>query len=245
MYLADINIHPSWREFTDQYLKQEDVDYYLSTASAISKKRVFPDEKNIFRFLETDKHNLKVVILGMDPYHAHYELNGVELPIATGRSFEVASMVEWTDTIEQASLRNILKAIHYAETGRAENIQTVREEIVSGQFKMVRAKDWFDHMERQGVLFLNTAFTVEEGNAGSHRRIWCDFANRVITDLRVCTESRFMLWGKDAEKFFPRASPINRNHERDGKLLYAPHPRMQAFVNENPFTYVKEINWIG
>jgi uracil-DNA glycosylase len=58
----------------------------------------------------------------------------------------------------------------------------------------------------QGVLLLNTALTVEQRNAGSHRRPLKTFTDLV---LRVVSEERdhvaFLLWGKHA---IDRASAV-------------------------------------
>lgn len=61
--------------------------------------------------------------------------------------------------------------------------------------------DWAE----QGVLLLNTALTVVEGEAGSHARIGWDAVAREAVE-RV-SEGRdhvvFMLWGKHAQQFEP------------------------------------------
>ena len=57
---------------------------------------------------------------------------------------------------------------------------------------------WADH----GVLLLNTALTVEAGQAGSHqRRGWEEFTDAAVAAVAARTEpSVFILWGAHASK---------------------------------------------
>lgn len=76
-----------------------------------------------------------------------------------------------------------------------------------------------EYWAKQGVLMLNTAFTVLEGKANSHRKIWSEFSNAIIKvisslDQRVV----FMLWGGNAHKL--EGMLTNRKH----KVLKFKHP---------------------
>jgi uracil-DNA glycosylase len=72
----------------------------------------------------------------------------------------------------------------------------------------------------EGVLLLNTVLTVEQGQAGAHRRIgWEEFTGRVIEQInRLCEPSVFLLWGGDARK---KAARVDTERHR---VLEAPHP---------------------
>ena len=51
-----------------------------------------------------DINNIKVVILGQDPYKPE--------GIATGRAFQPSNLVFWSQKYRQVSLKNMLRLIH-------------------------------------------------------------------------------------------------------------------------------------
>ena len=56
-------------------------------------------------------------------------------------------------------------------------------------------EDW----ARQGVLFLNTAGTVEKGNSGSHIKPWRKFYEAVLMQIKLYKPGTiFFLWGDEA-----------------------------------------------
>jgi uracil-DNA glycosylase len=132
---------------------------------------VLPEYGNIFNAFEFCSHsNLKVVILGQDPYptkgHAH------------GLCFSVEANVYPFPK----SLNNIFKEIEadlnipFPENGNLER--------------------W----AKQGVLLLNSVLTVEEGKTDSHKGIgWEQFTDSVIELISQKKENVvFILWGSKA-----------------------------------------------
>jgi len=83
---------------------------------------------------------------------------------------------------------------------------------------------------RQGVLLLNNALTVEQGQAGSHQKKGWE----AITDACVAAVAAgpfpcvFMLWGSHAQKKAARVPGLN-----DGRhlVLKAPHPSPLSAYN--------------
>ncbi|SFG22640.1 Uracil-DNA glycosylase [Novosphingobium sp. CF614] len=80
-----------------------------------------------------------------------------------------------------------------------------------------------EHWARQGVLLLNNALTVQEGQAGSHQnRGW-----EAITDAAVAAVAAkpepcvFLLWGSHARKKAMRVPGLASSHHL---VLTAPHP---------------------
>ncbi len=56
------------------------------------------------------------------------------------------------------------------------------------------------HWADQGVLLLNTALTVPEGDAGGHAKLgWCSLTTEILTHLSDSPRA-FLLWGKHAQK---------------------------------------------
>ena len=88
----------------DSILQEEyEKDYFYKLVNFVNKeyeeKTIFPEKKNIYKALSlTEYENLKVVILGQDPYHGVGE--------AQGLSFSVPNNIKMPP-----SLRNIFKEL--------------------------------------------------------------------------------------------------------------------------------------
>nr|WP_233864776.1 uracil-DNA glycosylase [Paraburkholderia adhaesiva] len=136
-------------------------------------KTVYPAD--VFRALRlTSPDDVKVVILGQDPYHG--EDRGT--PQAHGLAFSVPPGVR-----PPPSLRNIFK------------------EIAASLGIEAPEHGCLDAWARQGVLLLNTVLTVERGNAASHaKRGWERCTDTLIRELAARNEHLvFMLWGAHAQ----------------------------------------------
>lgn len=198
----------------------------------------FPVKDKIFRFMEADFNNLRYIIVGMDPYASTYDDNGIKMPIATGRSFEVSNMHSWTQKVPQASIRNILCAIYYAKVGTREPLAKIRDHIEDGSFKILPPNEWYAEMERQGILFLNASLTVHEGMPGSHAKYWNDYMTKLSGYIVRTKNPVWLLWGNDAKGRFKDIVPKD-------KAIYAHHPRLQDFIKDNPFSYLEDIDITG
>ena len=101
---------------------------------------------------------------------------------------------------------------------------------------------------RQGVLLVNTAFTVREGCAGAHIGWgWERFTSRIIEAI-VCAGQPvvFMLWGKKAQRRGPRPGGQHL-------VLCGRHPRIGLEASARPFSGANDylqrhgrepINWL-
>jgi uracil-DNA glycosylase len=169
-------IENSWKnvlkkEFDKPYFI--DLKDYVESEYLKNKEKVFPEKKQIFRvFSECPLNQVKVVILGQDPYptlgHAH------------GLSFSVAEDVKPFPK----SLINIFKEIESdLNIPFPENGSLVR---------------W----AKQGVFLLNSVLTVREGEAGSHaNKGWEKFTDIVISELNNKHEGLvYLLWGSKAQE---------------------------------------------
>ena len=59
--------------------------FYKSIIDLYEKKVVFPEKENIFNALKlTDFDNVKVVIVGQDPYHGTGEAHGLSFSVQKG-----------------------------------------------------------------------------------------------------------------------------------------------------------------
>ena len=232
----NIQISNGYQEFFTENRVQQLVDIM----NTVKNDTFFPNISNIFRFTNIPVENIKCIFVGQDPY-ANYkfsdELKEDIVPEATGRSFEVNSMNAWTDKIKQSSLRNILKSLYYLQTGEKETLEKIREKISSGCFFILSPHDWFNYLEEQGVMFLNTCLTVKKDEPGSHIELWNDFSNDLVRYLNEKNPKiQWILAGKVAQNAI---GPMVNNS------ICTSHPRLDSFVRECPFKLVDDIDWFG
>lgn len=231
------NYHSSWSEF----LNEETINRLRDIESKIGEN-INPEPENVLRFLNNDLNNIKVVILGQDPYP--------EKGRATGRSFEVGDLHNWNDKFRQVSLKNIIRLIH-KNYNKKENyneikkFSAIQDEIKSGAFNLLPPNEIFKSWEKQGALMLNTYLSVEPGKPGSHIDIWEDFS---VSLLRYISSKNkdisWFLWGKQAEE--------KSQHLLSGKKYISRHPMMCSekyeddFLKSNCFKDTMNIiNWLG
>ncbi|MBD8070068.1 uracil-DNA glycosylase [Bacillus sp. PS06] len=75
-----------WSTILEKEWKQ---DYFLSLSQFIKEEcdtfNIYPEKKNVFRSFElTDFNQVKVVILGQDPYHGPGQANGLSFSVQPG-----------------------------------------------------------------------------------------------------------------------------------------------------------------
>lgn len=164
-------MHESWKPF----LKSEfSKPYFKNLASFLHEeyenKTIFPPKAQVFRAFSTDLNEVKVVILGQDPYHTPGVADGLAFSISAKNNYMPPSLI------------NIYKEID-SDLGGHKN--------KSGDLSA-----W----QKQGVLLLNNVLTVEAHKAGSHRgKGWEEFTEAVIKYLNSEKENLvFILWGRDA-----------------------------------------------
>ena len=116
-------------------------------------------------------------------------------------------------------------------------MEFIRNEINNKNFIIANPSDWFNNIESQGVLFLNSTLTVEAGKVGSHKKIWDDFRIELIKFLKD-KNIKWMLWGNNAQEEVGQ-------YLYQEKILKAQHPRLDGFIKENTFQYATDINWKG
>ena len=172
--LMKIQIDDNWRVLLQ---KEFDKPYMQSLFTFLKEEhtqyRVYPPEISIFdAFNHTSFEDVKVVILGQDPYHQDGQANGL--------AFSVVK-----NTRIPPSLRNIYKEL--------------KQDIPN--FEIPHHGD-LSSWAKQGVFLLNTTLSVRENEAGSHQKKgWEEFTDKVIREISERkTGVVFMLWGKFAER---------------------------------------------
>ncbi len=171
----NVQIHPSWKAaLKDEFGKAyfQQIVAFLRAEKA-GGKIIYPPGQLIFNaFNQTSFENVSVVILGQDPYHGPGQAHGL--------SFSVPKGIK-----PPPSLVNIFKEIQT-------DIGVTMPPMYGNLTKWAQ----------QGVLLLNAALTVRDGEPLSHAKFgWADFTNAVIKKL---SDDRskivFLLWGKFAQE---------------------------------------------
>ena len=134
---------------------------------------IYPPRNEIFSaFQLTEFEQVKVVILGQDPYHGPNQAHGLAFSVKPGVAVP-------------PSLVNMYKEL-------AADIEGFK----------IPNHGYLVPWAQQGVLLLNTVLTVEQGKAHSHANFgWETFTDRVIAALNGQRDNVvFLLWGSHAQK---------------------------------------------
>lgn len=166
------SIDDSWKPFVAKEAEQayfKKLDLFLQNEYA--QHTVFPPQEAIFNALKTPLHQVKIVLLGQDPYH--------DINQAHGFSFSVNEGVKIPP-----SLRNIFKEL---QTDIPNFITPPHGDLTQ----------W----ATQGVLLLNATLTVRAHEAGSHQQQgWETFTDALIHTVATTNQHVvFMLWGAYAQ----------------------------------------------
>ncbi|MCZ4314551.1 uracil-DNA glycosylase [Comamonadaceae bacterium G21597-S1] len=191
-------VAPDWRETVDAFIAGavgrrlgEAIKARLAAGATIYP----PEPLRALRL--TPLHQVRVVILGQDPYHGPGQAHGLAFSVANG-------------VPAPPSLRNIQAEI--AQERRA-------GELAPGSVSLgIEPEVDLTHWTQQGVLLLNTCLTVERGRPGAHARMgWEVLTGEIIAAIRRRPDPVvFMLWGKHAQDCLEQAD----GGGDDGPRLY-------------------------
>ncbi len=169
-----MQLPPSWRAVLGGELEK---DYFRDLTRLLeaerARKSVFPPEDEVFEaFALTPFPDLKVLLLGQDPYHDEGQAHGL--------CFSVKP-----PTKPPPSLRNIFKELKH-DLG-------IETSAGAGDLR-----PW----ARQGVLLLNAVLTVVAHEPNSHKaKGWETFTDAVIAKVNAReAPAVFCLWGAYARK---------------------------------------------
>ncbi|MZI91758.1 uracil-DNA glycosylase [Vibrio sp. CAIM 722] len=157
---------------------EKEQDYFRQTLQFVDSERqagkvIYPSTHDVFNaFRFTEFNQVKVVMLGQDPYHGPNQAHGLCFSVLPGVK-------------TPPSLVNIYKEL--------------AQDIPGFQ---IPSHGYLESWAKQGVLMLNTVLTVEQGKAHSHSKTgWERFTDRVIDALNQHGEGIvFLLWGAHAQK---------------------------------------------
>ena len=151
------------------------VGYQIAEERSI--KIVYPEkDSELFLkvFREVPYHQIKVVILGQDPYH--------------DGSFDGLAFSNDNNRLKcSPSLKNILRE--------------VEDDIYDG-FDITSVTDFsLYRWAAQGVFLCNAAHTVVKGTPGSHISYWKEFTKQVVLSLNKRDNIVWLLWGNFAQGY--------------------------------------------
>jgi uracil-DNA glycosylase len=173
--------HPSWHAKMKPFIESEECDKIYAYLKAESKrgKRVAPLSMHVWRcFLETPLTDLKVVMVGMAPYHTLKN----DAPIADGLLMGCSITEQLQPSLEQ----------YYT---------AVEKEFYDGlNLEMIKSPD-VSYLAQQGVLMLNASLTVEINKAGSHMDVWEPFIKYLFEEVINHLGVPILFLGKDAAKY--------------------------------------------
>lgn len=136
-------IDPSWQPLFDQY----DIDL-----DSLYDGEVFPPKALVFKAFSIPVQEIRVVLLGQDPYHGKGQAHGLSFSVPKGVPVP-------------PSLKNIYKELQLSFPTR------------SYSFLHGDLSQWF---EREKIFLFNASLTVSQGQAGSHMNSWKEFTDDVI-----------------------------------------------------------------
>ena len=161
--------------FKDIIEEESQKDYYKSlhdfVYKAYEERTIFPDKKNIFAALKyTPYENVKVVILGQDPYHGLGEAHGLSFSVCPGIK-------------TPPSLQNIYKELN----------QELGCYIPNNGYLMKWAKQGV-------LLLNSVLTVQQDTPASHRGKGWETFTDRIIEEVNKKQEPVvFLLWGNFAK----------------------------------------------
>jgi uracil-DNA glycosylase len=227
--LKKLYIHSDWEDFFDTVKKDkrfQTLEDFLSKCLDVTdnKVKIYPYPDLVFAaFNSTPLKQLKVVIIGQDPYHNSELVNNKLVPQAMGMSFSVPVGIKIP-----SSLKNIYKNLkeynHVAKIPTHGNLES-----------------W----TYQGVFMINTALTVQHGYPNSQAKYWTwmtDLLIKYISDNTFNTV--FLLWGRPAYnkvKFIDKQRHKVITSSHPSGLSYAkPMGEHSAFKDQDHFKLVNK-----
>jgi len=164
------NVHPSWLPILSSVLdKNPDLETFVKDARA--ENHVYPKPENVFNVFKLGIDDIKVVILGQDPYHGPGQAIGLSFAVPDGIS-------------SPPSLKNIMKEVRkdlgYEETAR------------------ISLGSWFKQgvFLLNTILTVECGKPLSHAGKG-----WEQVTDAVLSELAHKRKGIvFMLWGDKAQK---------------------------------------------
>ena len=180
--------HESWHIKMRPFIESEECDKIYEFLKKESKrgKKIAPLASNVYRaFRETTLDELKVVMMGMCPYHTakngEFVADGLLMGCSNTNALQ-PSLEKFYDALE--------KEIH-----NGLNLKRIKTPDVA-------------YLANQGVLMINAALTTEINKAGSHIALWEPFTKYLLEHVLDTAGVPIIFLGKDAAKYERHVAPF-------------------------------------
>ena len=153
----------SWHRFMQPFIESEECDKIYEFLKSESKrgKKIAPLSSDVYRcFRETSATDLKVVMIGMCPYHTFKDGK----PVADGLLMGCSRTNH-----PQPSLQKFYEGLE--------------NELYGGLHLSHEKCPDVSYLANQGVLMFNAALTTEMNKAGSHIAIWEPFTKYIFEEV--------------------------------------------------------------
>lgn len=203
-----VKIAASWQPvLADEFNKPYFQHLIAFVKGEYATATVYPAGSQIFHAFDACPFDeVKVVILGQDPYHGRGQAHGLSFSVADGQR-------------TPPSLHNIFKELQsdLPDTAPAPNGN-------------------LDRWAQQGVLLLNATLTVRAAEPGSHQKKgWEEFTDAVIRKVSEGREHVvFILWGAYAGKKAELIDA--RKHLILKSVHPSPYAADKGFFGSKPFS---------
>jgi uracil-DNA glycosylase len=159
-----------WRALlTRQEEKVNEIGRELARRADLGE-RILPDRKFVFRALEIPPDEVKVIIIGQDPYPNSQD--------ACGLSFSVTPR----------------------KSGLPGSLMNIQKEIMTDLGSTESADGDLTRWSAQGVMLLNRVLTITAGESGSHAGLGWEEFTRDVAEICAERGAVGLLWGNSARE---------------------------------------------
>ena len=137
---------------------------------ADSGQRILPDKRVVFRALELKPEDVKVLILGQDPYPNAQDACGLAFSVAPRKS------------------------------GLPGSLMNIQKELLTDIGSTNSADGDLSRWSDQGVMLLNRVLTVSAGASGSHAKFGWEEITESIARVCSQTGAVALFWGNSARE---------------------------------------------
>lgn len=200
----------SWKPMFKKLCKKECFTKAEKALTTILKKTeghidIFPYPELIFTaFNLLNYENVKVVIIGQDPYFNFKEADDNMIPEAMGLCFSVPTGIPIPSSL-RSIFKNLLEFKHVKKLPESGNLA---------------------YWAIQGCLMLNASLTVQAGFPNEHAQYWNQLTDEIIAELSNSFDHLvFVLWGKFAR------DKLDLIDQKKHKCVISSHPSGQSVGN--------------
>lgn len=163
----------SWQpELADLRISIDEIGRQLQER-ADKGERILPDKKWVFRALQMAPSEVRVLIIGQDPYPNAQDACGLAFSVSPRKS------------------------------GLPGSLLNIQKEIMTDIGSTTTADGDLSRWSEQGVLLLNRVLTVTAGESGSHGGLGWEAVTERIAQICAANGAIGVLWGNSARTLEP------------------------------------------